>query len=46
MGARKVQGLCAAFHTETAKQSPQVNLDRVLADVEFCSDVAVGQTAV
>lgn len=46
MAARKVQRLCAAFHTQAAEQTPQVHFDRVLADVEFGRNVAVAQTTV
>jgi hypothetical protein len=44
--SRQVAGLRAAFHIQPAEQAPQVNLDGVLADLEFFCNIAVAQAFV
>ena len=36
----------AAFHIQATEQAPQVNLDSVLADLEFFGNIAGAQTLV
>ena len=45
-GARQVAGLRSAFHIESPEKPPKVDLDSVLTDLQFFSDVAVAQTSV